>query len=76
MSDMLVSFNENEEEVVRRLALEKYGGKKGSLSQIIKDGIKKLQDEERIEVADTLGKIMKKAEYKLPKFKNRSEMYD
>ncbi len=76
MGDILISLNTEEEQLVRKLAYEKYQGKKGAISQIVKDGLKKLEEDEQTQAGKTLIELMRKADYKIPMYKNRSELYD
>ncbi|MBI4210565.1 MAG: hypothetical protein HY544_03615 [Candidatus Diapherotrites archaeon] len=45
MGTITMSFEEKDEERLRRLAHEKYGSRKGSLSKVVLEGITKLEGE-------------------------------
>lgn len=76
MGDVLISLNNEEEEYLRKLAFLKYEGKKGSLSQVVKDALKTVEEQEKNNAGEELMALLKKADYKLQKYKNRSELYD
>ncbi len=51
MGNITISLEDDEETRLRNLAKRKFSGKKGSISRVIAEGIKKLEEEERREKA-------------------------
>ena len=77
MGNVMVALDDEYEALLRRLAQEKYGGKKGSLSGIVQDALDKMKDMNREKELEEFKKMLKKGlafEYKM--YKNRNEIYD
>ena len=77
MGNVMVALDDEHEELLRKLAQEKQGGKKGSLTNVVQDALKqaKKSDDEtfRAEFIEFL-KGGVKGKYKM--YKHRSELYD
>lgn len=72
----MIVLDDEHETLLRELAQEKYGGKKGSLSEVVKEALEKLKSDKDA-VKERLKKRLSKGlafEYKM--YKNRSEIYD
>ena len=77
MGNVMISLDEDHEELLRKLAREKYGGKKGSLSEVVKEALEKMKEKSRKQQVDGLILLLKKGlkgKYKM--YKQRSEIYD
>ena len=78
MGNITVSLEEEDEHKLRRLAQEKYQGKKGSLAKVISEGLGRMEAESKREQA--LKKLFARMEkgYALgiKRIKHRSELYD
>jgi len=77
MGNVMISLDDDYEALLRKLAQEKYGGKKGSLSEIVQEALTKMQDKSRTEEISEFKKMLEKGfkgKYKM--YKNRSEIYD
>src|SRR3989338_2349867 len=46
---MYISFNKEDQEIVRKLAEERYGGKKGAITDVLRDGVRLLAQKEQEE---------------------------
>ncbi len=47
---MYISFNKEDQEIVRHLAENKYGGKKGAITEVLRAGVHLLLEKEQDEV--------------------------
>ncbi|MBI4174264.1 MAG: hypothetical protein HY517_01355 [Candidatus Aenigmarchaeota archaeon] len=78
MGVITLSIDEESEKLLRKLT-EEEGGKKGDMSKIVGDAIKRISDEKKQrEIAERQKKMSEKGLYSLPKnwkFK-RDEIYD
>ncbi|MBN2127739.1 MAG: hypothetical protein JW703_05135 [Candidatus Diapherotrites archaeon] len=78
MGTLTLSLENEDETRLRVLAQEKYMGKKGSLSKVISEGLRKLEEETvRQRAIESLIKKMNKG-FDMGKIqiKHRSELYD
>ncbi len=78
MGTVTVSFEKDDEDRLRRLAHEKYNGRKGALSKVLSEGLRKLDEEEnRLKAFESLKRKMEKG-YDMGKImvKHRAELYD
>lgn len=78
MGNITLSLEDKGEEKARRIAKKKFGGKKGALSRVFSEGIRKLEgDEKRERSRKKLLEIMEKG-YPMGKilYKHRSELYE
>jgi Arc/MetJ-type ribon-helix-helix transcriptional regulator len=76
MGNVMIALDDEHEKLLRRLAQEKYGGKKGSLSEVVKEALDKLRSDRDV-VKERLKKRLSEGisfEYKM--YKNRNEIYD
>ncbi len=78
MGTITMSFEKEDEERIRRLAKERYGGRKGSMSKVVVEGVSKLEGESKKEKSKReLIELMRKGIYMGGiKIKHRSELYD
>lgn len=77
MGNVMIALEDEYEELLRRLAQEKYGGKKGSLTEIVQDALDKMKEEDRKKSVETLVKRLKTGlNFKYKMYKTRSEIYD
>ena len=73
----MISLDEEYEALLRRLAQEKYGGKKGSLSEIVQEALDKMKEEDREKEIEEFGKMLRKGlRFKYKMYEKRSEIYD
>ena len=73
----MISLDDETESLLRKLAQEKYEGKKGALSEIVKEALGKMKETDRQKELEEFKKMLKKGlkfEYKM--YKNRNEIYD
>ncbi|HZX20351.1 MAG TPA: hypothetical protein VFF13_05035 [archaeon] len=78
MGNITIGLSDEDELRLRRLARERFSGKKGSLAKTVGIGIRKLEQEKSVESSkNMLLRIMDKG-FKLGKIaaKHRSELYD
>ena len=81
MGNVMISLDDETEALLRTLAKERCGGKKGSLREVVKDSLKQLQNaagqkSERQQRIDSLKELLAKGldfDYKM--YKHRSEIY-
>ena len=78
MGNLTLSFEKEDEERLRRLAKDKYGGRKGSLSKVVSDGLSKLEEESKKERSrrELIDLMRKGIEMGKIKIKRRGELYD
>ena len=77
MGNMMIGLDEEYEELLRRLAQEKYGGKKGSLTEVVQDALDKMKEDDREKSIEELTKRLKTGlSFKYKMYKNRNEIYD
>ena len=80
MGNVYVSLDEEHEVLLRRLAQEKYGGKKGSISDVIQEALNELKEKERKSRArkqflETIDKGINLG-FKGNAYESRDEIYD
>ncbi len=78
MGNVLVSLDEKHEALLRQLAQEKYGSKKGSVSSVVQEALDKIKSETNENVIkESLKKKLKEGiDFKYTMYKKRSEIYD
>jgi len=76
MGNVMIVLDDEHEALLRELAREKYGGKKGSLSNVVEEALDKLKSDKDA-IKERLKKRLTRGldfEYKM--YKKRSEIYD
>lgn len=77
MGNVMIALDDEHEALLRKLAQEKYGGKKGSLSEVIKEALDNLDVGTREKARKNFIERLKKGlEFEYKMYKNRSEIYD
>ncbi len=82
MGNVLVSLDGEDEKLLRRLALERYGGRRGAIREIVAEGIREVasKDERRAAVRRLLSSMKEgfnlglKGDQK--PYRTRDELYD
>lgn len=80
MGNVLISLDSKYEEILRRLAQEKYGSKKGSISAVVEEALRVFVEKERKEAVRT--QFLRTIEnginmgFKGHVYKSRSDIYD
>lgn len=76
MGNVMVVLDEEHERRLRRMAQQKYGGKKGSLSKVVWEALDEM-DEKGKTALEEFQELVKNAKgFKYTMYKNRSEIYD
>lgn len=76
MGNVMIALNDEYEQLLRKLAQEKYGGKKGSLTEVVKEALDKLRSDENA-IKERLKKRLAVGidfEYKM--YQSRNEIYE
>jgi hypothetical protein len=78
MGNLTVKLDDSDEKIVRNLAIEKYGGKKGSIGKVLSESIALLRKESKKEFAkQKIFEGMDKGFYFGKKlYKTRDDLYD
>ena len=78
MGNVLVSLDDEHERLLRQLAQEKYGSKKGSVSTVVEQALDKFKTEDREKaVKERLKKRLKQGiDFQYKMYQKRSEIYD
>lgn len=77
MGNVMISLDDEYEAILRKLAQEKYGGKKGSISETVSEALKKLQEESRERYADEFKALLLKGlHFKYKIYRQRAEIYE
>ncbi len=80
MGNVLVSLDDEHEAVLRRLAQEKYGSKKGAVSNVVQDALDKTKDiSEKEQAKKRLNQLMETGinlGFKGKIYESRDELYD
>ncbi len=78
VGNLTVALEEKDELKLRRLAKNKYGGRKGSLSKVISEALSKLEEDPRREraVKSLIQKMEEGRHMGKLLYKHRSELYD
>ncbi len=76
MGNVMVVLDDEHERRLRRLAQQKYGGKKGSLSKVVWEALDQMEEKGKtaLEQLEEMMKNAKPVEYK--RYKHRSELYE
>jgi len=72
----MISLDDEYENLLRQLAREKYGGKKGSLSEVVQDALSQLKSEKSIVKERIKKRLTTGLNFKYKMYKKRSEIYD
>lgn len=76
MGNVMIALDDEYEAYLRKLAQEKYGGKKGALTEVVKEALDKLKSDKN-DVKERLKRRLSEGlafEYRM--YKKRSEIYD
>ncbi len=77
MGNVIVSLDDEYEDMLRRLARERYNGKKGSLSQVVKDALERMAQGSHENLKEDFKKALAKGiRFKYKMYSSRSEIYD
>jgi hypothetical protein len=79
MGNVIIALDKQTEQIMRRLAKRKYGGKKGSLSKVVSEALHKYDqdDQRKKEIDEFITNYAGKLDlggYKM--YKHRDEIYD
>ena len=78
MGNVMLSIDEDTEKLLRRMAHKRYGGKKGALSKVASEAIRRYNDDSEEKQREEFFAMLRKGQdlggYKM--YKNRSELYD
>ncbi len=73
----MVSLDQDYESLLRNMAQEKYNGKKGSLSEVVKEALDNLKDSSsQKDKAEFIAFLKKGVKTKYTMYKSRDEIYD
>lgn len=77
MGNVMISLDKEHEALLRKLAREKHGGKKGSLSSVVSEALDKEREQESSpSIADFLDFLRKGVRGKYKMYSRRDELYD
>ena len=78
MGTVLVSLDEDHEALLRQLAQEKYGSKKGSVSAVVEEALDSIKkDDQKFLAKERLKKRLKQGlDFRYKMYQKRSEIYD
>ncbi|MBI5223604.1 hypothetical protein HY990_04225 [Candidatus Micrarchaeota archaeon] len=76
MGTIMISLDEEDEKLLRNLAQERYGGKKGSLSKVVKEALDKLKSDNDLVKERLKSRILDGLTFEYKMYQNRSEIYD
>ena len=77
MANVMIAFDDEHEAYLRKLAQEKYAGKKGSLTTVVQEALDKMRAEERQkEITEFIELLRKGLKGKYKMYKTRDEIYD
>lgn len=77
MGNVMIALDDEYENLLRRLAQERHGGKKGSLSEVVKEALANLGDEKReVQRQEFIERLRKGFDFKYRMYRQRSEIYD
>ena len=76
MGNVMISLDDEYENLLRQLARERYGGKKGSLSEVVQDALSQLKSEKSIVKERIKKRLNVGLKFKYEMYKKRSEIYD
>ncbi len=77
MGNIMVSLRESDESFLRFLAQQKYGGKKGSISTVVKDALDELRASKKNNSCESFLLLLSKGvkgSYKM--YSKRADIYD
>lgn len=76
VGNVMIVLDEEYEALLRRLAQEKYGGKKGSLSKVVEEALDKLKSDKDAVKERLKKRLTEGIDFKYKMYKKRSEIYD
>ncbi len=76
MGNVMIALDDEYEKLLRRLAQEKYGGKKGSLSEVVKEALDKLKSDRDLVKERLKRRLTEGISFKYKMYKKRDEIYD
>ena len=77
MGNVMIALDDEYEAFLRKLAQEKYGGKKGSLTKVVQKALDKMRAEEKQkEIEEFIELLRKGLKGKYAMYKTRDEIYD
>jgi Arc/MetJ-type ribon-helix-helix transcriptional regulator len=76
MGNVMIVLDDEHEALLRELAQERYGGKKGSLSEVVKDALDKLKSDKDAVKERLKKRLSEGVDFKYEMYKKRSEIYD
>ncbi len=77
MGNVYISLDDEDEAKLRKLAQEKYGGKKGSLSEAVSEAIENMEKQSKDELKDEFfRKLEEGISFKYKMYQRRAEIYD
>lgn len=76
MGNVMIVLDEEYETLLRRLAQEKYGGKKGSLSKVVEEALDKLKSDRDAIKERLKRRLAKGVDFRYKMYQKRSEIYD
>ncbi|PIU02998.1 MAG: hypothetical protein COT55_00630 [Candidatus Diapherotrites archaeon CG09_land_8_20_14_0_10_32_12] len=77
MGNIMVSLRDSDESFLRLLAQQKYGGKKGSISAVVKDALDEMKESKKNNSCESFLLFLSKGvkgSYKM--YSKRSDIYD
>ncbi len=76
MGNVMVVLDEEHERRLRRMAQQRHGGKKGSLSKVVWEALDQMEEKGKtaLEELEGMFRNAKPVHYKM--YKNRGELYD
>ncbi|MFP3950228.1 MAG: hypothetical protein ACLFUZ_04020 [Candidatus Micrarchaeia archaeon] len=77
MGNVYISLDDEDEAKLRRLAQEKYGGKKGSLSEIVSEALEGMEKKSKTEIKEEFfRKLEEGVRFSYRMYKKRAEIYE
>ena len=76
MGNVMIALDAGHEALLRKLAQEKYGGKKGSLSGVVKDALDNLTPDKEIIKKRLIRRLTEGIDFEYKMYQNRNEIYD
>jgi hypothetical protein len=78
MGNVIFALDDDYEKLLRNLAKKKHGGKKGALSKVVSEALRRYNDEDEREVLidQFFTKMQKGLSFEYKMYKHRSEIYD
>ncbi|MBU0591755.1 hypothetical protein KKF81_06895 [Candidatus Micrarchaeota archaeon] len=76
MGNVMIVLDDEHEALLRRLAQEKYHGKKGSLSDVVEEALDKLKSDKDAIKERLKKRLTEGIDFEYEMYKKRSEIYD